>query len=366
MALKKHFYWVDWMRFVAAFMVVVCHARGYNWVEWVSLSKVYQTPFIELFFASTRAGLEWVVVFFVLSGFLVGGGVISRCLQGTFDYRLFTIDRISRIWVPLIPCLVLSLGVALFCGLQFSLADMVGNALGLQGIFFKSFAHNEPLWSLSYEVWFYVIIGSLGVILTAGSRPRMVAFSTLVMGFAVFTKLSPNFLLCWLLGAFSYFLISERKRYGLMIAALLLAVSGAAISQLQSESLSLSRNTLLSFLPCRNIATLIESAGIGLLIASICRIQPASQVMVRVDKLGTTLAAFSYTLYLTHYPILGLWEHFIPERSPSFTAISFAIFVAKICSCLLVGWLLYLPFEAKTSVVRGWLRSRWAEEPNGV
>jgi peptidoglycan/LPS O-acetylase OafA/YrhL len=116
----------------------------------------------------------------------------------------------------------------------------------------------------------------------------------------------------------------------------------------------------MGFLPSRNIATLIESAGIGLLIASICRIQPASQMMVRVDKLGTTLASFSYTLYLTHYPILGLWEHFVPEHSPAVTTISFMIFVAKICSCLLVGWILYLSFEAKTPVVRAWLRSRWA------
>jgi peptidoglycan/LPS O-acetylase OafA/YrhL len=30
---KKHFYWLDWMRFIAAFMVVICHSRGYNWVE---------------------------------------------------------------------------------------------------------------------------------------------------------------------------------------------------------------------------------------------------------------------------------------------------------------------------------------------
>jgi peptidoglycan/LPS O-acetylase OafA/YrhL len=245
-------------------------------------------------------------------------------------------DRISRIWVPLVPALLLSLGVALFCGLPASLPDLVGNALGLQGIFFKNFAHNEPLWSLSYEIWFYVLIGAVGVILTQASRSRVVALLILLIGFMVFTRLSPIFLNCWLLGAFSYFLISERKRPALLILALALAFLGAAISQLQSDSLSVSRNALMSLLPARHVATLIESAGIGLLIASICRSQPTTQVMVEVDKLGTTLAAFSYTLYLTHYPILGLWEHFIPERSPVFSPISFAIFVAKICSCLSV------------------------------
>jgi peptidoglycan/LPS O-acetylase OafA/YrhL len=205
-----------------------------------------------------------------------------------------------------------------------------------------------------------VIIGSLGVILSAKSSSRLVAFITLFLGFAVFTKLSPNFLLCWLLGSCSYFLISEKKRPSLIIAALLLAAIGTAISQLQSDSISISGSVWLSFLPSRNIATLIESAGIGLLIASICRFQPSSQLMVHLDTLGTALAAFSYTLYLTHYPILGLWEHFVPERSLSFSVGSLIIFVAKICSCLIAGWFIYLPFEANTPMVQIWLRKRFS------
>jgi peptidoglycan/LPS O-acetylase OafA/YrhL len=356
---NKHFYWLDWMRFIAAFMVVICHSRGYNWVEWGSLAHADQTPLIKSFFAATRAGLEWVIVFFVLSGFLVGGGVISRCLKGTFDLRLFAIDRISRIWVPLIPALILTLGVANYCELPASFWDLLGNAFALQGVFFKNFGHNEPLWSLSYEVWFYVLIGSVGVIVTPTSRNRVLALLMMFIGYMVFTRLSPNFLNCWLLGAFSYFLVSERKRSVILILALALAFLGAAISQFQSETLSISRNVLISLLPSRHIATLIESTGIGLLIASICRIQPTSKLMITVEKAGTILAAFSYTLYLTHYPILNLWEHFVPERSPSFTAVSFAIFIAKICSCLLVGWLLYLPFEANTSRVRAWIRERF-------
>ena len=95
--LKKHFYWLDWMRFIAAFMVVVCHSRGYNWVDWGSLPRVDHTALIRWFFAVTRAGLEWVVVFFVLSGFLVGGGVIRRSLDRTFDVRLFAIDNIANL-----------------------------------------------------------------------------------------------------------------------------------------------------------------------------------------------------------------------------------------------------------------------------
>jgi len=360
MAKKNHFYWLDWMRFIAAFMVVVCHARGYNWVEWGGLPKVDQTPIIKLFFAATRAGREWVVIFFVLSGFLVGGGVISRCLSGTFNLRLFVIDRFSRIWVPLVPSLFLTLGVALYCGLPHSSIDLLGNLFALQGVCFKNFGHNEPLWSLSYEVWFYVLIGAIGVILSRELQGRVVAVFVILISCIVFTRLSPDFLYCWLLGAFCFFLISERKRPGLVVISIIIAVFGALISQLQSDTLSVSKSHLIDALPGRNVACLIESTGIGILIASICRQQPSSDLWIKLDRFGTSMAAFSYTLYLTHYPILGLWEHFIPQRSPNFNLLSFVIFVAKICSCLLVGWLLYLPFEAKTPSVRAWMKRIWS------
>ena len=193
---SKHFFWLDWMRFIAAFMVVVCHARGYNWVDFGNLPKSEQIFPIRLFFALTRAGLEWVVVFFVLSGFLVGGGVIRRTLDRTFDFSSFAIDRVSRIWVPLIPALILSLVIALVTGYAVSIAELLGNIFALQGIFFQNFAHNMPLWSLSYEVWFYIIIGAVGILLRAGNVRKTAAFIMLAAGAVVFTKLSYNYFSC--------------------------------------------------------------------------------------------------------------------------------------------------------------------------
>ena len=356
---KKHFYWLDWMRFIAAFMVVVCHSRGFNWVEWGALPNAEQTLLLKLFFAGTRAGLEWVVVFFVLSGFLVGGGVINRCLKGTFNLKSYSIDRVSRIWVPLIPALFLTLGVALYCGLPVSLLDLLGNIIALQGVFFKNFGHNEPLWSLSYEIWFYVIIGAVGVILSPRSKNHFFSLLILMIGFSVFTRLNTNFLCCWLLGAFSYFLVTESKKTGLIVVALLFVVLGSAISQVQADTLSITKYSLMTFLPSRNIAILIESSGIGLLIAAICRLAPMGVLLIKFERIGGALAAFSYTLYLTHYPILNLWEHFIPLRSPSFTASSFLIFLSKIFSCLLAAYIMYLPFEARTPQVREWIHKKF-------
>ncbi len=63
-----------------------------------------------------------VVVFFVLSGFLVGGAVIERARGGKAFMRNYLIDRTSRIYVVLVPTILLmfffvALGRSLFGGL---------------------------------------------------------------------------------------------------------------------------------------------------------------------------------------------------------------------------------------------------------
>lgn len=109
---SAHLYWLDWLRFLAALMVVAAHARGGNWLEWGRLAEASQTKLVAVFFALTRAGTESVLVFFVLSGFLVGGKMIERLIDGTFDLRTYLIDRVSRIYTPLAPALCWSALVA--------------------------------------------------------------------------------------------------------------------------------------------------------------------------------------------------------------------------------------------------------------
>lgn len=39
---RGHLYWLDWLRFVAAFMVVAIHARGNTWVEWEASPSLHK------------------------------------------------------------------------------------------------------------------------------------------------------------------------------------------------------------------------------------------------------------------------------------------------------------------------------------
>ena len=70
----------------------------------------------------------------------------------------------------------------------------LGNLFSLQGI--CTYSIIEPLWSLSYEVWFYILMGIISLFFV---RQKMVfykifAIPLLLICFLVFTKLSPHYL----------------------------------------------------------------------------------------------------------------------------------------------------------------------------
>ena len=348
--------WLDWLRFMAAFMVMACHARGSNWVAWSQLSTPDQNWLTKVFFSLTRAGMEWVVVFFVLSGFLVGGGVIRKTREGRFDLPQFALDRATRIWVPLLPALLFSAAVATACGLTATCAEFAGNMLGLQGVAVANFAHNEPLWSLSYEIWFYVGAGALAAIFSRRASVRLAAIMALFATAYIFTKLSPWFLVCWTIGALSIFAGRWPSPKVIAPTALCMALVGAALSQLQSGTNVEGIGGLSAALPSRELALVVESLGIGLLVSALVRLPPSGQVMISLEAAGPRLAAFSYTLYLVHYPVLGLWEHFGPAKHAGVDFRSFFCYAAEIASCFAVSLVLYFLFESRTAAVRQWLR----------
>lgn len=71
---KTYYYWLDLVRFIAAFLVLICHFRGAFFQEYTLLLGQQQNIVTFIFYSITRLGAEAVLIFFVLSGFLVGGG----------------------------------------------------------------------------------------------------------------------------------------------------------------------------------------------------------------------------------------------------------------------------------------------------
>jgi peptidoglycan/LPS O-acetylase OafA/YrhL len=111
-----------------------------------------------------RFGPEAVIVFFVLSGF-----VIKYTFERSADksFRYYFIRRFIRLYIPLF--FIFLLGYFIKCYSEGTLADpewktLLGNILMLQDVISQkpnvispAYMGNGVLWSLSYEWWFYML-----------------------------------------------------------------------------------------------------------------------------------------------------------------------------------------------------------------
>lgn len=350
-----HYPWLDWLRFGAAFSVVVTHARVGHWVGWNELHAADRNGVTAGFFALAGLDFEPVVVFFVLSGFLVGGKMIERLAAGEFQLGSYALDRFSRIYIPLVPALGLSAIAAWLAGRSISFAEFAGNLASLQEVLVRPFAGNGPLWSLSYEVWFYVIAGAAAAVCILPGAAAALAFLILLTGFFVFTRLDPVLLICWFLGAIAFPLRRKGIARCVLLPGFFLLVAGVVVSQLAVRNLPLSSISEI-WIPSRGLALLMMSGGLAIVLAWLSALPVPSGLAMRVERAGALFAAFAYTLYLTHYPVLSLWNLYGPAKSAAVDGLALAVFVAKVASCLIIAWLLYLPFEGRTSAFRRWCR----------
>jgi peptidoglycan/LPS O-acetylase OafA/YrhL len=141
------------LRGLVAIYVVLHHAFGHGVIVLgVNIGNLF------------RFGQEAVILFFLLSGFVINFS-FKRSNDQTF--RTFFLKRASRIYIPLI--IVMFLGWSIECLVANEVAnlnvrELLLNLLMLQDIsslkpnvIVDPYMHNSPLWSLSYEWWFYML-----------------------------------------------------------------------------------------------------------------------------------------------------------------------------------------------------------------
>jgi peptidoglycan/LPS O-acetylase OafA/YrhL len=345
-----HYYWLDLVRFLAALLVVLGHYRVAFFVEYGLLPATDKNAIVLLFYLVTRLGHEAVLVFFVLSGFLVGGKSIIKIREQKFDVKSYALDRSVRILLPLIGSLLFIIPIYMVCGIKINLLQWIGNLLQLQGIFVEPVT--GPLWSLSYEAWFYIFFGAIGVILNTygkGLKP-LFSFAILLICALVFTKLNASYLFIWLSGAICYLFIPVKpNKY---VLRLILFLSFLLLGLLQ---LSYSSRTLSLTGHNQDVLELCFSFCFSILICMIVAIKPTNMVTISINRISVPLAAFSYTLYLTHYPLISLLNHFGFKKSDDINLHSLCLFLLAIAFALVVGYAVYWVFERRTPLVKKWI-----------
>ncbi|MBG0792068.1 acyltransferase [Methylocystis sp. H62] len=188
---------LDILRGLAGIEVFLAHVRIGSFVEYGALPSSQHSLFVAALFGITRLGRQAVLIFFVLSGYLVFGQVIRQLSQHRFHIRSYAIDRITRIFIPLVPACVFTviLSWAVF-GTPINMAQLFLNIAGLNGVLTDTLNINAPLWTLAYEIWFYIISGAFGYLILSQFKSK-VAFGILACGVAVFSVLTARYLLYW-------------------------------------------------------------------------------------------------------------------------------------------------------------------------
>ncbi len=189
--------YLDLLRFLAAFVVFVQH---FSWGHFSG----------GLFWWIGPYGAQAVIVFFVLSGYLIGY-VTGR--PGT-TARGYALDRAARLYSVVLPALLLTFVLdaagrqirpELYAGGWVNsdeplLSQFLRNGLFLNQVWFTD-THpgtNVPYWSMGYEPWYYLIFGLIlflprrwGICAALAAMaivgPRVVAmFGVWLFGFAAY------------------------------------------------------------------------------------------------------------------------------------------------------------------------------------
>lgn len=311
---------LDLTRWVAAGIVFVGHLRNPLFLGYADVATADRNILIQLWFFVTGWFGEAVVVFFVLSGYLVGGIASARASVGGFSLVGYSIDRVTRLYMAFLPALLLTAALDIFgsswfastgfythshpmlmqkvSGGAFSIyltpQNFFANALMLQTIAWPTFGSNDPLWTISLEFWFYLVFGlGLAAWLEPVQWKRVLGFCMVALLFLVLGAGFPVFMGLWLLGvivAFVPWRAVERPliALGAFVGVLLLTRAEQAYFKGGAFGIAL-----------RNYMTALAFAWLLVSMRSI-RWAP----LERIGRFNKFLADFSYSLYLIHFPLM--------------------------------------------------------------
>jgi len=343
--------YLNLIRGSAAQIVLIGHASGY------CLAGLEQNGHIETF---------GVLIFFLLSGFLITSSAFQKLQQPDYGYRHFVIERFCRIFCAYVPALLLVAAVdatvQALPAYAFHASDSpltwIGNLLMLQehpifqilrrlGVgeqpwFIETFGSGRPFWTVAVEWWIYLGFGYLVFCVIRRRRLGLREIAALsVLGIVPLYNAMAGVGHCltfvWALGA----------------AAALLRHPLSALSRLATRGHARrcwAAVTLISLLAlCGHVlATGLQVYELqfatltGFVLFSVFFLlgtyrQPAPGLLTwAFDR----LAGYSYSLYLTHYTILTWFKLRVPSATHWDPAL-FAVLFATANAVALGFWFLF-------------------------
>lgn len=366
------------IRGAAALIVLLGHTRG---LFFSSLTASGGTPQAAASYVAqidrATVGEEAVIIFFVLSGYLVGGSVLRSVKNGTWSWKDYLFKRITRLWVVLIPALIF--GICLdFLGMHYFGSDasiyagpasslvphdlparltwkvIAANAFFLQGILSPTAGTNNSLWSLAYEWWYYLQFPLLILAFAKATKPLLrVLYLALLLGSTFFVGSEiVSFFPTWLLGAAIAAIPVTSLSRRFVAPLLVLSVS----SLLLIKRFDLSRYSAAWWV------------AIAFSVILFCAVRHKGRCeSIVYQRVAGFFSDISYTLYLIHLP-LAIFICALIDRPWHYYPLSISntgMFLLMNAGLIAAAYVFYGMFEGNTDRVRRLLDSR-ADSPSMV
>jgi peptidoglycan/LPS O-acetylase OafA/YrhL len=372
---NKNFDFIDLCRGLSALIVCVSHLRAFIFDDF-SNSGANDSFSGIFFYLITGYGSQAVVLFFVLSGFLVAGPEFYRYRTNEINFSLYLLKRFTRLYVVLVPSLILTffldhygMKVSNFYydghGHEFFTSGPILHQEGvyepltfllnlffLQDIFVPTYGTNTPLWSLSREAMFYLSLPVILMLTNNKNFTRNPVFSSISLMAVILVYSFVGYLvdlIIWIVGFLCYVFY---KKFGQIRKARVFSVFVFFFS-----------------------FVLVKVVDSGLAINVFFSISFAfvlvSFIEIRLNDWFMAVSSFfskiSYSLYLTHFPVQFFVISTVDiEINQSFGISGLIIFILILALNVLVAAIFYYFFESKTEKIYLMFKSFLKMEKKGV
>lgn len=282
-----------------------------------------------------------VIVFFVLSGYVVAYATDRKSSLSNYGFRGYFLDRWSRIYSVLLVAIGFTLALDYVGGMLSPAYDnpalipqdgfafrLIANLFSIQGIwgYRIQLGSNPALWSVGYEFIYYLLFGVLYFRAQIFRHAWIgVLIVVLVLGL-IGLKMAAYFGI-WLMGVAAYHASHSRR------------VKTAPISPWLVFAMLIVANHLLVYSNILGVIEVLRDFAFAVVIAVLFSLQ-VKQIAPSIQQgqqINTYMADFSYSIYAFHTPIVffgcsllfELWFKTLPSLFSGLMLVTVSILIAR-------------------------------------